>query len=166
MSEEHGKVEDEVKPESESSTQITTAKRWAINFGVPVVMALLTSVAGWTKTHSDSKEQAGYAKNTAEAGYQGVDKWVTHFKETDDVLLQRIAAVEAELAEVRRRGKLSAGKRKAEAAVRPQPPAPAAVPSPPPPPPPLAPTLDKALEQIQQQQKAPDKPAETAPPPK
>lgn len=162
MSEEHGKVEDEVKPESESSTQITTAKRWAINFGVPVVMALLTSIAGWTKTHVDSKEQAGLVKNQAEAGYQGVDKWVTHFEETDAVLLQRIAAIEAELAEVRRRAKLSVGKRKAEAAVRPQPAAPAAVPSPPPPPPPLAPTLDKALEQIQHQQaKAP----ETATPP-
>jgi hypothetical protein len=161
MSDEQGKVEEEVKPETESSTQIATAKRWAINFAVPVLLSLLGAVGSWTKAREDARTEAGEVKDKSEAGYQGVDKWVKHLEKTDDVLLERIAKLEAEVAEVKRRARLTASKRKAEAAARPTPPPTLAVPAPPPPPPPLAPTLDKALEQIQhQQQKAPEKAAE------
>lgn len=162
MSEEHGKVEDEVKPESESSTQITTAKRWAINFGVPVVMALLTSVAGWTKTHGDSKEQATEVKNQAEAGFQQNKNFLEEQRSFNADMRDELQKLKTEIAELKRR-QIRPVKRKESTKTA----AVAAVPAPTPPPPlpsaRIAPTLDKALEQIQaQQQKPPETPA---PPP-
>jgi hypothetical protein len=162
MSEEQaGKVEAEVKPESEVSKRVDVLKVWLPKL-VPVVFTVLSAITAYKGAGQAAKQQAGQVKDKAESGYQGVDKWVHHLDQTDEVLLERITKLEADVTEIKRKAKLSAGKRKAEAAVRPLPPAPAAVPSPPPPPPPLAPTLDKALEQIQQQQKAP----EPAPPAK
>jgi hypothetical protein len=162
MSEEHGKVEEEVKPESESSTQIATAKRWALNFGVPVIVALVTSVAGWTKNHADSQERAGQVKNQAEAGFQQNKNFLDEQDVFNRGMRNDVQRLKEDVAELKRR-QIRPVKRKESTKTA----AVAAVPAPTPPPPlpsaPIAPTLDKALEQIQQQQKTGP---EAAPPPK
>lgn len=163
MSEEHAKVEHEVKAETESSTQIATAKRWTINFVVPVVLAVLTSVAGWTKNHADSQEQASEVKNQAEAGFQQNKNFLAEQRSFNADMRDELQKLKTEIAELKRR-QIRPVKRKESTKTA----AVAAVPAPTPPPPlpsaPIAPTLDKALEQIQQQRKAPEPPA--APPAK
>lgn len=165
MSDEQGKVEEQVKAESESSTQVEIAKRWAINFVLPVVLATLTSIAGWTKTHGDSKEQATEVKNQAEAGFQQTKNRTHEQEEFNASIREDVQRLKADIAELKRRQIRPVKRREAAktAAV-------AAVPAPTPPPPlpssPIAPTLDKALEQIQaQQQKAPAAAPETKPNP-
>jgi hypothetical protein len=166
MNEQDGKVEDPVTPESETSRQVDTIKVWAVKL-VPVVFTVISAITAYKGAGADAKGKANEVKDKSEAGYQGIDKWVHHLDETDEVLLRRIAKLEADVAEIRRKAKLSVGKRLAEAAARPTPPAAAPVPTPPAPPPPVAPTLDKALEQIQQQQqKATTEPAPPPAPPK
>jgi hypothetical protein len=149
-------VPGEVKPESESSTQIATAKRWTLNYVVPVVLAVLTSAAGWTKTHVDSKEQTAEVKTAAEAGAKQNFTRTNEQTEFNARIRNDVQALKAEVAELKRR-QIRPVKRKESARTA----AVAAVPAPTPPPPlpsaPIAPTLDKALEQIQQQQaKAPE----------
>jgi hypothetical protein len=151
------KVTDEIEPKSEASRKIARVRTWLRTLA-PILLAIASSLAAYKGGDQSAKEKAGVAKDSAEAGYQGVDKWVTYFNDANRVLLERITKLETEVTDVKRRAKLSAVKRRAEATARPAPPAPAPVPALPPPPPPLAPNLDKALEQIQQQQK----PAEPA----
>jgi hypothetical protein len=156
MNEQDGKVEDAVEPQSETSKRFGRLKDWAKHL-VPVVVAVAGALSAYTGADQSAKAKASVAKDSAEAGYQGVDKWVHHLDATDEVLNQRIAKLEAEVAEIKRRARLTVTKRKAEGVGHP--PAQTPVPPLPPPPPPLAPNLDKALEQIKQQQKPPE-PAE------
>lgn len=140
-----GAVQGEVK--SEGSRKFEALKSSPIVKAVAaLLLTLLPVITAWS-----SNRQTAVVKDKAEAGYQDLDEWVKHFEATDEVLRQRITKLEADLAESKRREKLSAGRRRAETAARAS--APQAAPAPalvlPPPPPPLAPNLDKALEQQQ-----------------
>jgi hypothetical protein len=142
-----GAVQGEVPQQSEGSRKIEALKNSVIVKALAALLfALVPVISAWS-----SNRQTAVVKDKAEAGYQDVDKWVKHFEANDNLLRARIAKLEEELAEVRRRAKLSVGRQRAETVARAS--APQAAPAPalvlPPPPPPLAPNLDKALEQQQ-----------------
>lgn len=140
----------EVDPESEVSKQVDTIKTWALKL-IPVAFTIVSAFTAYAGAGS----KAGHAKDSSEAGFQSVDKWVKHLDETDRVLIDRVAKLEAELTEIKRKVKAMPVRRTPEPA-RPAPPPVAAAPviPVPPPPPPLPANLDKALEQQQKTEAA------------
>ncbi len=129
--------------ESEVSKQARVIKDW-VPKAVGIVFTIISAVAAYAGAGATATDKASQAKDKSEAGYQYVEKWVKHFEDTNRVLDERIAKLEARLIDNERRAKLSPVKRKAE--VQKPAPAPVALPASPPP---LPPTLDKALEQLQ-----------------
>lgn len=140
----------EIDPESEVSKQVDTIKTWALKL-IPVAFTVVSAFTAYAGAGS----KAGHAKDSSEAGFQSVDKWVKHLDETDRVLIDRVAKLEAELVEVKRKIKAMPVRRTPEPA-KPAPPPVAVVPviPVPPPPPPLPANLDKALEQQQKTEAA------------
>jgi hypothetical protein len=125
------------------SKQAKAIKDWVPKV-VGIVFTIISAVAAYAGAGATATDKASQVKDKSEAGYQYVEKWVKHFEDTDRVLNERIAKLEARLVDNERRAKLSAVKRKAE--VQKPVPAPVALP---PAPPPLPASLDKALEQAQ-----------------